>query len=110
MHESKYKNLVEKERVKFGKELTAGRGCALLYGSTRQKEGTSKVLLREVNRRTNFSKSLTGRSSEIQQHRQYLSKATRELLWLGEAGRGVEESELLFARPRALFLGSSAVS
>jgi hypothetical protein len=65
MHESKYENLVEKEKINFGKELTAARGCALLYGSTRQEVGTSKFLLREVNRRTNFSKSLTGRSSEI---------------------------------------------
>jgi hypothetical protein len=49
----------------FGKELTAGRACALPYGFTQQDAGTSSFLLREVNRRTNFSKSLTGRSSEI---------------------------------------------
>jgi hypothetical protein len=36
MHKLKNGNIVEKEKIKFGKKLTAGRGCALLYGSNRQ--------------------------------------------------------------------------
>jgi hypothetical protein len=47
------------------KSLTTGRAWVPLKGSTRQEEGTVLFLLREVNRRTSFSKSFTERSSEI---------------------------------------------
>jgi hypothetical protein len=46
------------------KELTDGGAWAPLNGSTRQEEGSSLFLLKEVKRRTSFFKSFKGRSSE----------------------------------------------